>query len=98
MDNLIIVVLEYSFALRRVVGVRTEQVFFQVAGGHELVDEEPLVAVGAVADDVDEVVVVEPAELRDLVQELIVALEAMPVQLLDDHGLIMHKKTKKKHN
>jgi hypothetical protein len=67
--------------------VRTEEVVFQGAAVHVLVDEEPLVAVGAVTDDVDEVLLVELAELGDLGQELDVALEAMLVHLLDGHGL-----------
>ena len=61
---------------------------FQGAGGHGLVDQQPLVPVGAVADDVDEVLVVELAEHGNPGQERLVVLEAVLVQLLDGHGLV----------
>ena len=60
---------------------------FQGASGHGLVDQQPLVPVCAVADDVDEVLVVEMAEHGDPGQERLVVLEAVLVQLLDGHGL-----------
>jgi hypothetical protein len=68
--------------------VGTEQVVFQGAGGNGLVHQQPLVAVRAVADEVDEVLVVELAELGDPGQELVVPLESVLVQLLDGHSLV----------
>jgi hypothetical protein len=56
----------------------------QRALGHVLIDQDPLVRVCAVAEQLDEVGVVKEAEHEHLDEELAVALEPVPVQLL--HG------------
>lgn len=70
-----------------VVVVEEEEVVGEGAEGHVLVDEEPLLAVGAVADEAHQVVVVEEAQHQNLHDELPVALHAVEVQLLHGHKL-----------
>jgi hypothetical protein len=60
----------------------------QGAQRHVLVEEQALLAVGAVSHQIDEVGVVEQAEHQHLHQELVVALNAVPVQLLHGHRLL----------
>ena len=69
-------------------GRRTpEEVVLEAAARHELVDEEALLVLAAVAEEADEVGVAELAEEDDLGEPLAVALEAGGVELLDGDGL-----------
>jgi hypothetical protein len=65
----------------------------EVASGHELVDHEPVLPVGAVADQRHQVGVVEPAQDVDLHPELALAvglLRGGQVHLLDGNDLHSH--------
>jgi hypothetical protein len=63
-----------------------EEVVLQAAAQHVLVHQQLVAAgVGAVADELDQVGVVELAQVRDLGQPLLVPLEALLLELLDGH-------------
>jgi hypothetical protein len=59
--------------------------------GHVLVDEQALLAVDAVSDEGDEVLVVHAADDLHLGAELAVALPAPGAQLLDGHLTPAHR-------
>lgn len=54
---------------------------------HELVHQESLITICTIPNKIDEVRVVEEAEHQDFDEELSIALQAIPVQLLDGHNL-----------
>ena len=62
-------------------------VVLEASARHELVDEEALLVLAAVAQEADEVRVAELAQEDDLGEPLAVALEARGVELLDGDGL-----------
>ena len=59
---------------------------FQGAIGHELVHQESLITIGAIPNKIDEVRMVKEAEHEDFDEELF-ALQAIPVELFNSHGL-----------
>lgn len=55
----------------------------QWAQWHVLVDEDPLIAIGAVAEQLDKIGMMQETQHEDLDKEFTVALESISVKLLD---------------
>lgn len=64
------------------------KVVFQRTQRHILVNQKPLVAIGAIANKVDQVWVVQQAQHEDLNKKLPVALQSISIELLYGDNLV----------
>ena len=69
---------------------------FQAAHGHVLVDQEPLIAIGAVANQGNKIRVVKQAQHQNLHNEFLKPLKPVVVKLLNCNNLSHNVKKKDK--